>query len=126
MPLAPSPITLTYSTNSLGQIIISWFFSPGAVSYNIYTRNNIADGFGSPINVSPIITNSFIDNGFVANSTAYYNVTAVNAFGESLPSVTLQISQVAGAVLPRVDFHQTKFSKWIEEKGYRLKRESAL
>lgn len=126
MPISASPISLTFKVNTLGQMVISWFASPGAVSYNIYVRTNISDGFGSPINVSPIIGTSFIDNGFVSGSQVYYTVTSVNTFGQSLPSATLQVSQIEGPVLPRVDFHQTKFNRFIEEKGYRLRRESAL
>jgi hypothetical protein len=126
MPIAPSPTTLSFKTNSLGQMVISWFFAVGAVSYNIYSRTGISDGFGAPINITPIVGNSFIDTGFAPGSVVYYTVTSVNTFGESLPSSTLQVNQVVGPVLPRVDFHQTKFNRFIEEKGYRLRRESAL
>ena len=126
MPLSPPPISLSYATNTLGQMVISWFFSPGAVSYNVYSRTGISDGFTAPINIVPVIGKSFIDTGFVGGSVTYYNITSVNASGESLPSATLQVSQVAGPVLARVDFHQTKFNRFIEEKGYRLRLEKAL
>jgi hypothetical protein len=126
MPIAPSPISLSFKTNTLGQMVISWFASPGAVSYNIYGRSNLSDGFGPPINITPIIGTSFIDTAFVKGTVVYYTVTSVNSFGESLPSATLQVSTVIGPVVPRVDFHQTKFTQFIEEKGYRLRRENAL
>jgi hypothetical protein len=73
-----------------------------------------------------VVSTSFIDTTFVSGSVIYYTITSVNSFGESLPSQALQVNDFSGPVLPRVDFHQTKFSRFIEEKGYRVRRESAL
>jgi len=126
MALAPPPTNLSYSTNTLGQLVISWFYAGGATSYNVYIRSGIGDSFTAPVNVTPIVGKSYIDSGYVSGTAIYINVTSVNASGESLPSATLTYTEVIGPVVPRVDFHQTKFNKFITEKGYRLQRQSAL
>jgi hypothetical protein len=122
----PAPLSLSFTQNTLGQIVLSWFASPGSTGYNLYTRNNIADGFLTPVNPVAITATSFLDPGFVPNSVAYYNVTAIDGTGESLPSSTLMVGQSNSQTVPKVDFHQTKFSKFIEEKGYRMRLDSAL
>jgi hypothetical protein len=127
MPLPSPPIGLTSKCNSLGQLVISFFPSTGAISYNIYSRTDALGSFGAPLNSTPITSLSYIDTAFNNSITTYYNITTVNASGESFPSQTLTVTTISdGPVLPRVDIHNSKFERLISEKGYRLQLEKAL
>jgi hypothetical protein len=70
------------------QVTVSWEAVTGATSYNIY-RSTTAGEQGSRVGTSS--TTSYVDTTAVNGATYLYQVTAVNAGGEGLPS-----SQSAG------------------------------
>jgi fibronectin type 3 domain-containing protein len=74
--LPPAPTGLTATAN-LGQVVIAWNASPGAVSYTVY-RGTVGD----PASLVPIQTGvtstSFTDTGLVGGATFFYAVKALN------------------------------------------------
>lgn len=84
-PNPPANLTLTAPALS-GQVGLAWNPSSGATSYNL-KRATAADGAFSTLG-SPT-TNSFTDTTAVAGMRFFYQVTAVNATGESTASLTI-------------------------------------
>jgi hypothetical protein len=70
-------------------IILNWKPSPGATSYNIY-RASRPGGPYRKLGASK--DPRFLDFPISAQSTLYYTVTAINAYGESAPSARLTAS----------------------------------
>jgi fibronectin type 3 domain-containing protein len=84
LPGAPTGVT---ATPGVGQVTVSWNSSGDATSYNLYRAT--ASG-GEVLYRAGITTTSFVDTG-VANGTTYdYEVSAVNAGGESALSGEVQ------------------------------------
>ncbi|MFL5242206.1 MAG: fibronectin type III domain-containing protein [Gemmataceae bacterium] len=65
-----------------GQVVFSWSASVGAVSYNVY-RSTTSGAEGSVPYVAGWTSTSFTDSGLTDGTTYYYEVSAVNAGGES-------------------------------------------
>jgi fibronectin type 3 domain-containing protein/O-glycosyl hydrolase len=83
-PAAPPPAPTGLSAAD-GPIVLSWGASAGATSYNIY-RSTTSGGEGSTPYQTGVTTNSFTDASAANGTTYYYQVTAVNAAGESAKS----------------------------------------
>jgi hypothetical protein len=79
LPAAPSSLTATAGN---GQVTLTWNATSGAISYNIY-RSTIPGGEGTNSYWNGVKTTSFTDAGLSNGTTYYYQVTAVNAGGES-------------------------------------------
>jgi hypothetical protein len=78
----PSGLT---ATPGIAQVSLGWTAVPGATSYNIY-RSTTSAGEGSTPFRTGVNANSFADTGLTAGTTYYYQVSAVNAQGESAKS----------------------------------------
>jgi fibronectin type 3 domain-containing protein len=90
---AVPPIGVT-ATAMGTEITLSWTGSTGAASYNIY-RATTPTGEGSIPYRTQVTSTSFADPGLLSGATFYYQVTAVNAGGESAKS-----AEASATVLP--------------------------
>jgi fibronectin type 3 domain-containing protein len=81
-PAAPSNLV---ATGGAGTISLSWSASLGATTYNIY-RSATSEGEGNTPYMTGLTSPSFADSGLSAGATFFYQVTAVNAGGESAKS----------------------------------------
>lgn len=79
----PGMVTgLTATAVSPSQINLAWQADPTATSYNIYQN-----GLSNEI-VTGIADTSYNVSGLSASTNYYYQVTGVNAYGESVPSTS--------------------------------------
>jgi fibronectin type 3 domain-containing protein len=81
----PSPPAGLNATAGNGQVTLSWTASLGAISYNIYRGTTAGDEAAIPVQTG-ITSTSFTDLGLTNGTKYYYQVSAVNAAGESLRS----------------------------------------
>ncbi len=79
-PTAPTGVNATAGN---AQVTVTWTTAATATSYNVY-RSTTLGAQGTKIGSS--VTVSFTDSTSVNGTTYYYQVTAVNAAGESTPS----------------------------------------
>jgi hypothetical protein len=98
---APPPPAGVTATSTTGELLISWIAQPPATSYNIYRSNTtgLTAATGTKIATVPNpFTDSgtavYGDSGLAVGSTYYYVVTAVNAHGESAPSVEVNATRL--------------------------------
>ena len=95
VPAAPTGLTVTEGTN---QVALSWTASTGATSYNVYQGTS---GGGETLLASGVKTTSYTSSGLAANGTVYYyEVSAVNAIGESSPSNQMAAIPSGGPAAP--------------------------
>jgi streptogramin lyase len=95
-PSAPTGVTAIASGT---QITVSWDSVTNATSYNLYWSTTP----GNSVKITDV-TSPYIQTGLTPWITYYYRVTAVNSYGESLPSY-------AGAV---TDEYIYSVGKWPE------------
>lgn len=79
-PLAPAAPTNVSAVPGTRQVSLSWTASVNATSYNIY-RATVSGQ--EVLWMSGVTGTSFLDTGLMSGTTYYYEVTAVNASGES-------------------------------------------
>jgi len=65
-----------------GQVALSWALTSGATSYDIY-RSTTKGGEGTTPFQTNVTSTSFTDSGLTDGTTYYYEISAVNAGGES-------------------------------------------
>jgi fibronectin type 3 domain-containing protein len=94
----PNPPGNLHATASPGQIALSWNASSGATSYKVYRGTSPGGESTTPI-ATNVTGTSFTDTGVTAGNTYYYEVTAVNAAGESALSTEASAS-LAPPALP--------------------------
>jgi fibronectin type 3 domain-containing protein len=82
--VAAAPTGLA-ATAGPGQVTLTWTGSTGATSYNIY-RATTSGGEGSTPIASGVSSTSFTDGAVTNGTLYYYEVTGVDAGGESGPS----------------------------------------
>ncbi len=85
----PSPPTNLTGTPGDTTATLQWTASPGATSYNIYRATST--GQETLLHLGVAIT-SFPDTGLTDGTTYFYEVTAVNAMGESSPSSEVMVT----------------------------------
>jgi fibronectin type 3 domain-containing protein len=94
LPAAPGSLTAIYSG---GQVNLSWAVISAASSYDIY-RGTVSGGeSGTPLQTGVTATN-FVDSAVTAGTKYFYEVTAVNASGQS--SVSPEASATVPAAAP--------------------------
>jgi chitodextrinase len=81
-PIVPAAPTNLKATPGDSQVTLSWTASAGAASYNIY-RGTASGSEGSTPIATGITGTGFADAGLSNGTTYFYEVTAVNANGES-------------------------------------------
>ncbi|HSZ59624.1 MAG TPA: YDG domain-containing protein [Tepidisphaeraceae bacterium] len=91
VPAVPANFQAMAASN---HVTLNWTASGGATSYKIY-RGTTPGGEGSTPYATNVTTNSFTDTSVTTGSTYYYQVTAVNAQGESSRS-----TEVVAAIQP--------------------------
>ena len=89
---APTPATGLQATLGDQRITLNWDTIPEAESYNIYWSDITGTGTGGTVITG--ITPPFHHDSLTNGSNYYYVVTAVNAVGESAPSVELTATPV--------------------------------
>jgi fibronectin type 3 domain-containing protein len=82
VPAAP---TALLAVPGNGQVRLSWTGSAGAGSYNVYRGTSPSGEESMPV-ATGVLTPLYNDIAVTNGTTYYYQVTAVNAFGESGPS----------------------------------------
>jgi hypothetical protein len=92
---APAPPANLTAAPGNGQVTLSWSASSGATSYNIYRATSSGS---ETLFQSGIATTSFTNTGLTNGTTYYYEVTAVNAQGESGRST--EASAMPGTTMP--------------------------
>ena len=80
----PAPLGLNVEGNADSSISVSWYPTPGAAGYHIYRGTSSGGEAGTPIAIST--RPSYIDVHLSSTRIYFYEVTAVNAAGESLRS----------------------------------------
>lgn len=99
-PAAPTGLTASAGN---AQALLTWMASPGATSYNIY-RSTTAGGEGTTAYRTGITSTSFTDTALTNGTRYYYQVTAVNSFGESSKSSEVSAAPLAPSLpAPWVD-----------------------
>ena len=93
-PAAPSGVTASPGN---GQVTVHWNVVPGATSYNLYwsTSSGVTPANGTRI---AGVASPYVQTGLTNGSAYYYVVTAVNSYGEGLPSA--QASATPSASIP--------------------------
>jgi hypothetical protein len=87
-----SPATVTLSGTGQHWVALSWSASStSGVTYNVYRSTTSGNGF-AVINSSPVTTLSYSDSNVQAGTTYFYQVTAVDSGGESVPSNQVSVS----------------------------------
>jgi fibronectin type 3 domain-containing protein len=84
---APGHVTATASP---AQVMLSWHAPTGAASYNIYRGATRGGEGGTPVMMG-VTSTSFTDTGLVGGKIYYYQVTAVDAAGESARSTEVAV-----------------------------------
>jgi 6-phosphogluconolactonase (cycloisomerase 2 family)/alpha-tubulin suppressor-like RCC1 family protein/fibronectin type 3 domain-containing protein len=100
-PAAPRSVTVAPGNAT---VLISWAYSSGATSYNIY-RSTSSGVAGSLVASSTSI--SFTDTSVINNTTYYYMVTALNPNGESAASNEASGTPVAPLANAPADLNAT-------------------
>jgi fibronectin type 3 domain-containing protein len=96
--IAPVPTGVT-ATPGNGQVALSWNASPTATSYNVY-RSTSSGGEGATPYQTGVTSTSFTDTGLTNGTTYYYQITAVNAAGESPKSSEVSATPLSGPPAP--------------------------
>jgi fibronectin type 3 domain-containing protein len=71
------------------QLVLSWTASPGATSYNL---KRSTDGNSYSAIATNLLVTSFTDSNVVDGATYYYEVSAINSFGEGLNSAPVSVT----------------------------------
>jgi fibronectin type 3 domain-containing protein len=79
---APGAPTNLAATAGDAQVSLSWSAVTGATSYDIY-RSTTKGGEGTTPYLTGVTTNSYTNTGLTDGTTYYYEVSAVNAGGQS-------------------------------------------
>ncbi|MBC8096948.1 MAG: hypothetical protein H7Y43_14165, partial [Akkermansiaceae bacterium] len=100
VPLAPTPAPPTGLRSAAGGsgVSLGWNTSPGATSYHVKRAPVSGGPYTSFVVTAPV--NAGTDTTVSNNSTYYYVVSAVNAFGESANSTEVSVTTPPAPVVP--------------------------
>ncbi len=102
--IAPAaPTSPAASIRAAGNVALSWSASTGAVGYNIY-RAFSSGGEGSTVFVGNVAGTSYIDSAVSGGNSFFYQITAVDAGGESVKSSEVSVAYPAAAPLGPTSF----------------------
>jgi hypothetical protein len=90
-PPAPSGLTATVGS---GNVTLNWTATPFATSYNV--KRSTTSGGTYSIIASNLNQTTFINTSYTPNTTYYYCVSAINAFGESTNSSKVSATPTVG------------------------------
>ena len=95
-PAAPSGVTATAGN---AQVALNWSASATATSYNIYysTITGVTPVNGTK--VSGVAATSYTQNSLTNGTPYFFIVTAMNAGGESAPSIQVSATPTPGVVV---------------------------
>jgi hypothetical protein len=88
-PVAPTGVTAVAQED--GSVLVSWTAVSGATSYQVERSEPSAPGSFTPVG-APQSTTSYIDEQVEPGVVYGYQVTAINALGESSPSATATVN----------------------------------
>jgi hypothetical protein len=97
----PAPANL-HAAPGDGRVTLTWSASPGASGYNVY-RATASGGEGAVPYQSNVTSTSFLDTAASNGVTYFFQVTAVNAAGESGPSLEVSALPAAPAAGTAID-----------------------
>ena len=88
-----APATPSWQSVTLGnqQLVLKWTASTGATGYNL---KRSSDGIGYSVIATNLSVTNFTDASVVYGATYYYEISAVNSFGESLNSAPVDVTVV--------------------------------
>jgi hypothetical protein len=117
-PAAPANFTATAGDR---KVTLSWSASSGATSYNIY-RATSAGGEGATPYRAGLAATAFTDTGVTNGTTYYYQVSAVNAAGESARSAERSARPQAATPAPAngtaIDAGGTAAGGFVADRGF--------
>lgn len=93
---SPSIFVRPAAAGGSPQVVLAWNASTGATSYNVY-RATSSGGEGSTPYASGQTSTGYTDSNVAVDTTYYYEVTAVNANGESPKSNEASTTTPAGS-----------------------------
>jgi Tol biopolymer transport system component/fibronectin type 3 domain-containing protein len=99
VPNPPAPVTSPSAVAGNGQVALTWAASPGATSYNIY-RSTTSGGEPATPTYSGVTSTAFTASSLTNGRTYYFQVTAVNAAGESARSLEVSATPQQPPVTP--------------------------
>jgi beta-glucanase (GH16 family)/fibronectin type 3 domain-containing protein len=86
--LAPAYLRASASGASSTAIDLGWIAPSGTVTgYNIYRGTTSGGESGTPINSTPLNSNTYVDSGLSTGTTYYYTVVALSSGGSSAASI---------------------------------------
>lgn len=106
VPIAGAPTGLT-ATPGNAQVSLSWTAVTGAQSYNVY-RSTTSGTKGTVLNSLAVTATNYTDTTVTNGTVYYYEVTAVNAGGES--GVSNQVSAIPQVPPPATPINVTATS----------------
>jgi|GEM_PF-2244536 len=96
VPTHPTAAPQLTATAGPGQVALSWAAVTGAASYNLY-RSTTPSGEGATPFKTGLQGTTFTNTTVTAGTTYYYQLTAVNAAGESVKSTEVSGQPIAVA-----------------------------
>jgi len=88
-----APLGLNITANPSNSITVRWDSVPGVAEYIIYRADMSSTTTSSPgsnsymaIGSSPASSTSYTDTGLLTSRRYYYRISAVNSYGEGVPS----------------------------------------